>query len=160
MNTIPLTQGYSATVDDADYEALARFKWHIQKVKTKHGTNLYAARRERKVNGKRRHVLMHREILGCSEGVDHKDLDGLNNQRKNLRPCTGTQNQANVSSRPGTSQWKGVFWCKMTSKWCAQIKNGGTMKTLGRFSDERDAALAYNHAATELFGDFARLNSI
>lgn len=92
-------------------------------------------------------------------GVDHEDCNGLNNQRYNLRPANQTQNLAHARVRVGmTSPYKGVSYCKRTKKWVAQICAHGVHKFLGRFNKEYDAAQAYNFAAEELFGEFARLN--
>jgi len=58
----------------------------------------------------------------------------------------------------GTSRFKGVSWFERDKKWQVHIKYNGKGKNLGRFSSEIEAATAYNTAATELFGEFARLN--
>jgi hypothetical protein len=55
-----------------------------------------------------------------------------------------------------TSGYKGVHL--FYGKWRARIGYQGDRLSLGMFTDPWDAAQAYNHAATELFGEFARLN--
>jgi len=60
--------------------------------------------------------------------------------------------------RGTSSKYKGVYWCKDTSKWRARI--GRNNRHLGRFIDQKDAARAYNKAALERFGEFARLNDV
>jgi hypothetical protein len=85
---------------------------------------------------------------------DHKDGDGLNNRRDNLRPATHSDNMHNSCSQAGTSKFKGVYYYKQTKKWRAQINT----KHLGFFRSEEAAALAYDAAARENFGEFARLN--
>jgi hypothetical protein len=52
-------------------------------------------------------------------------------------------------------KYKGVTFCKTTKKWRAQL-NGH----LGRFNTIEEAAIAYNTAATEYFGEFAHLNKV
>ncbi len=99
---------------------------------------------------------MHRLIMGCREKVDHRDNDGLNNQRYNLRKSTDQQNCANRQKTRGSSQFKGVV--RDRNAWQAYIKVNGVKKNLGRFKDEFDAAQAYNFAALEAFGEFARMN--
>jgi hypothetical protein len=80
---IPLTQGKVAVVDEEDFDRLNKHKWYA----CKNGNTFYALRKSN-VNGKRLTILMHREILGLKPGdpgVDHRDGNGLNNRRKNLR---------------------------------------------------------------------------
>ena len=161
MKEIPLTQGKIALVDDADYEWLNQRKWHAA---NNHGWGWYAERKGAcDSNGKRHTILMHRVITGAGLGqqVDHKDRDGLNNQRANLRLCTASQNHANQKRCAGcSSRFKGVTWNKREGKWRARIGVHGERIFLGRFDDEVLAALAYNKAATEHFGEFARPNVI
>lgn len=105
---------------------------------------------------------MHREIV-ASEGrfeVDHRDGDGLNNQRHNLRIATSSQNQGNQCKTQGrTSRFKGVSWAKRHGKWVAQIQVKRRSKNLGYFRREEEAAAAYDQAALRFFGEFARLNA-
>lgn len=162
MKTISLTRGYVALVDDEDYERLAAFKWHAYVNRT-NIIRVYAIRdigntRE----GNRKIVYMHREVLGCAGRVDHHDNDGLNNQRRNLRRATQSQNMHNRRKSPGkSSQFKGVHWSTRYQKWEAHIRNGLPYSTyLGRYASEYDAALAYNAAAVKAFGEFARLNDL
>jgi hypothetical protein len=145
VKTIPLTRGKVALVDDEDYERLSKFKWFARKAK--HGW--YASR----------HVNMHHEIVPAKT-VDHRDGDGLNNQRSNLRPAT---RQQNASSRRKwsklTSRFKGVSWAKDRRKWRAQIMVNRKTKMLGSFNSEIEAAQAYDEAARIYFRDFAVTNT-
>jgi len=152
MKIIPLTKGYSALVDDKDYKRVSQFKWCAVK---KVDGGVYAAHRK--------HGKMHRFILNLSPRkpeVDHKDHNGLNNQKENLRVATHSQNCANTKKIKGTSKFKGVSWCKSRNLWVAAIGYQGKMITLGRFKSEIQAAKMYNQAAKKLFGDFACLNLI
>lgn len=93
--------------------------------------------------------------------TDHIDGNGLNNQRRNLRPCTTAQNAANQTQQKGRSSlYKGVSWRKGRNKWRAGIKVNGKQINLGDFTNETEAALAYNKAAAEHFKEFARLNTV
>jgi predicted Zn-ribbon and HTH transcriptional regulator len=101
---------------------------------------------------------MHQLIAG-SRNVDHVDGNGLNNRRSNLRPATKSQNGANARKNPGkTSRYKGVFWDRERSAWQAKIMVNRKALSLGRFASEEDAALAYDLAAREAFGEFALTN--
>jgi hypothetical protein len=87
MRTIPLTQGKVALVDDADFDRLDSYNWCAHK----HCNTWYAVRNGRRNSrGIRPLVLMHRQLLRASSGVDidHRDGNGLNNRRKNLRVAT------------------------------------------------------------------------
>ncbi len=92
--------------------------------------------------------------------VDHKNSNGLDCRRRNLRPATESQNMGNRRKQSSSSKFKGVTWNKRLSKWIAQIGQPGSRKHLGCFSEEREAAQRYNQAAKEKWGEFARLNTI
>ncbi len=145
-------------VDDDDYETLSSHSWCLYEG----GGNRQRvyAQANVKVDGVWRRVFMHRFILGLGRGqrCDHRDNNGLNNQRSNLRLASRGQNQHNSGSRGGTSRFKGVCWSKSCSKWLAQIMANKRRCYLGVFEDEEDAARAYDAKAKELHGDFAKLN--
>jgi hypothetical protein len=92
--------------------------------------------------------------------TDHINGDGLDNRRTNLRQATPTQNNANCGIRGhNTSGYKGVsLRPDRGNRWRATIRIHGLQYFLGLFDDVEDAARAYDAAALELFGDFARLN--
>ena len=157
---IKLTKGKVALVDDSDYEYLSQWKWYCSSndyaVRTQHvrlGRNNYTGKR----------IYMHREILNSPDNMftDHIDMDKLNNQRVNLRIATASQNAGNMKSKPlSSSKYKGVCLDKSKNKWMATICRNGIHTTLGIFHKEEDAALAYNNAAIEFYGEFARLNEV
>lgn len=162
MKLIPLTQGKFAQVDDDDYEELSKHKWHVM-------TGKYTCYAVRKVylgggrkNPKYTTVWMHRQILNVEDKlalVDHKDHDGLNNQKNNIRKCTRSQNQRNKRSEiNSTSKYLGVDYDSKRNRWKSRIRSNGKEKHLGRFINEIDAAKAYDIAAAEIHGEFANLN--
>jgi hypothetical protein len=111
------------------------------------------------INGKT--VYMHRLILGACAGeiVDHRDGNGRNNSRENLRLCTGTQNNGNRRrQKTALAQFKGVTFDKQTGRWKSQLTIHGRNHHLGRFNSQEEAAVAYNSAARVHFGEFALLN--
>lgn len=155
-----MSQGRVALVDDEDYNSLIEFTWSAgwyDRAKT-----FYAQRKSPMLHGQRTSLFMHRVVLGAKRGqqVDHRDHDGLNNQRSNLRIATPGQNQANKRKNPDrfSSPHKGVSFNRQQGKWKAQIKTAGISRFLGWFDDEEDAARAYDVAAVEVFGEFALLN--
>ncbi len=153
---IPLTQGQHALVDDEDYAAASAYTWHLS-------SSGYAVTSFSKHTGKR-DIKLHRLIAGDPPDgfcVDHIDGDRLNNQRANLRWVTAAENARNrAAQRNASSRFKGVNWNKAAQCWEANIRYGNTRIRLGRFASELDAARAYNAAATQHFGEFARLNPI
>lgn len=105
---------------------------------------------------------MHQMILPGRKEVDHRDTNGLNNQRDNLRGCGRNENRYNSrkTTRACTSRFKGVSWNKFDKKWTAMIGFQGKSHYLGQFTDEVEAAKAYNAAAVRMFGEFARPNIV
>lgn len=166
MKLIPLGKGLSAKVDDADYDWLNRWKWHA--IKSNDGKTWYARRAEYlgEKDGKRKNRIfsMHRQILGLTdrriEG-DHRNGDGLDNQRNNLRVALPTQNKWNRHRRSiFSSKYKGVTWNKWNEAWLARITVNGNRIQLGYFNDETEAGKAYNEASVRLHKDFSCTNEI
>lgn len=164
MKQIKLTRGMVALVDDDIYDFLNQWKWRAHK-----GRVTFYANRTSKVSdgipySKRHTVLMHRVIMGVSNPsllVDHKDYNGLNNQRGNLRVCTvGENNRHRRSAKNSSSKYLGVSFCKEKGLWAAAIFVNSKQKRLGRFKKEKDAAIAYNNAAKLFHGEFANLNQV
>lgn len=150
--SIELTKGYYAIVDDEDYGPLSRWKWTADE---RPDGQVYARRVEAGTK-----IYMHRFILGAPAhlDVDHRDQVGLNNTRSNLRTATRSQNNANGRNRMGrTSRYRGVSFDRTRSKWMMQIKLQGE-STRRRFDSETEAARAYDDIARTLFGEFASLN--
>jgi hypothetical protein len=89
--------------------------------------------------------------------VDHKDRDGLNNRRENLRPCSTRENNANIARDPSRSGYRGVI-AAPRGRWHAQIGGGPNHRFLGSFATPLEAPAAYNRAAAARYGEFATLN--
>ncbi len=152
---IPLTQGYSALIDRED-AALAERKWSACVRRYANGrVRIYGVRGWR-VKGKHHKEYLHHAVFGHANGdVDHMDGDSLNNRRSNLRQATRALNNANGNKHLGcASRWKGVTVHQGVKKWTAQLVG----KHLGLFRQEHNAAQAWNFAAEEKYGDFARFN--
>jgi len=100
---------------------------------------------------------MHQLILPGYRSIDHRDLNGLNNTRDNLRPASDSQQAANRQKARSqfTSSFKGVHRARL--RWVSVIIHNGKYISIGRFQEECDAALAYNLVAEELFGEFAKV---
>jgi hypothetical protein len=143
---VPLTGGLFATIDAADLPLVSRFSWHARPRRDRRG--YYAVNSA----GTR----MHRLLVGAwgREIVDHRDGDGLNNTRRNIRKGTQSQNCVNRQRTPGP-HLRGARPKK--GLWQAYIKYQGKQKSLGYFATEDDAHAAYLAAAVELHGDWMPL---
>lgn len=144
-----------AIVDPKDAE-LAKHAWHAVENRGK-----FYARRVDWNDGNPKRVYLHREIMGVGFGsgveVDHINGNSLDCRRANLRVATRTQ-QGQNARRPdhNTSGYKGV--ASSRGRWRAFIKLDQRQRHLGCFRTRAEAARAYDAAALELFGEFARLN--
>jgi hypothetical protein len=157
MAVVELTRGLVALVDDVDLPLVAGRSWHASRRSDGKG---WYARSSTHRDGKNVHVLMHVLLMGV-RGVDHVNRDGLDNRRVNLRQASQSENLANSGKhRSMTSRFKGVFFDRPAGRWRAQIKKSGRPIFLGRFESEECAAVAYNAAAFELFGSYARVNAV
>lgn len=164
---IPLTQGKVALVDDADFEDVSRFNWHAHKGRK---GNWYARRAILKIEEpdpkkRRNRISLHRHLLGNVDGeIDHKNRDGLDNRRTNLRVATRELNAINTgayATKRGTT-YRGVQYChsrsNLTRRWIVRFESKGRKFFLGYHATAEDAAHAYDAKARELFGEFAYLN--
>ena len=153
MKRIKLTQGKYALVDDADFEWLSSFKWYpLGRLKK------YVYKHSHGRNGKI--ILLHRLIMDCPQGkeVDHKDNNGFNNQRKNLRICTSSENQCNRGkTKSNTSGSVGIRWHKSDKKWEAFIGKDKKWIHLGNFKTKEEAVRARKKAEIKYHGKFRRI---
>lgn len=142
-----------ALVDDEDYEYLMQWKWRY--FKGKKDRTAYARHRNLGIN-----VFMHQAVqLNIKEKHrDHRNGNGLDNRRCNIREATSSQNNMNAQKRQNSSSiYKGVSWHKRLKKWTANIRYIKSMH-IGCFKSEEMAAWAYDFCAMEIQGEFARLN--
>jgi hypothetical protein len=146
MKTVPLSGGYLAVVDDADYDLVSRHSWSL--VKSKNGRIAYA-HCKRLVT-----PLMHRLIMQPKDGelIDHLNGIGLDNRRENLRVVNYHENLTN-SYKHREGKLRGID--KIYSKW--RVRVGG--QHVGMYDDLEDAMKAYDNMALALYGDRAVLYS-
>jgi len=155
---IRLTQNKVAIIDNEDYLLISKYKWQAQFQR-----GIWYAIATYSKNNRSTTIRMHRLIMNIESGVqiDHRDGDGLNNCRNNLRICTISQNRANSEKRtPASSKYKGVRFDKKSKKWMVRISCNNIRKYLGSYKTEDEAAMIYNEQAKLLFGEFAKLNQV
>lgn len=157
MVELKTTCGTTFLVDEDIAETMGRFAWKLDK-------DGYVIRKTT-VNGRRgMTVRLHRAVMSCTDPrvlIDHQDGNKLNNMRGNLREATRSQNWQNGFKRKNrASVFRGVTWNKRCGKWQSSIKAFGRSIYLGLFDDEHEAGHAYNRAAIERHGEFARLNPV
>lgn len=169
MKIIKASNGTEIFVDDEDYDYLVKYNWYIHSYKS---GNKYAETGNRGIK-------MHRMILDLNDKsilVDHKDRNGLNNQKENLRTATKSTNAMNKLAN-GEVNYKGVCIQRQRQRYFhkgsgeyrvantsdkirARIKVNGKSINLGSFKTIEEAALAYNNAAIKYHREFAVLNEI
>ena len=162
MIRIPLTQGKVALLDDLDAD-LALCAWYT--FTASRGGPPYAARNVYLGVRRRTTVLLHREVWRRAHPgplparIDHRNGDGLDCRRENLRAATMAENVYNRRRhRNNRSGFKGVSWRPKIQRWTARIMVARREQHLGCFATAEDAARAYDAAARSAFGEFACVN--
>ncbi|MDG4905984.1 hypothetical protein P9228_05920 [Mesorhizobium sp. WSM4898] len=149
MTALQLPCGRITTVDDADVHLLEGLNWYAEE----RGRTFYV--RGRQPGARKGGVYLHNLIMGGR--ADHRDADGLNNSRSNLRPCTQAQNGLNRRPKNG-KRFKGVFFDKRRGTFYAQVALAGKVYSSPGFNVEEDAARWHDAKALSLHGEFAHLN--
>jgi AP2 domain. len=148
---IPLSQGKVAIINECDWPELAACKWYA----VRNNNKWYAVHHKKKTDPL---ILMHRKLLGVSSLIDHRNGDGLDNRRSNMRPATFAENAANSKTPRNRWGYKGVAWCPKWKKWNAKISIGNKRKMLGWFDSPAEAGEAYKRAAISARGQFLNLS--
>ena len=158
---IELTQDKEAMIDADDLERVLEFGLWCAALDDR--GRYYSVTAHKEPSGKWKQYKLHRFILDCwgSMPVDHRDGNGLNCRKHNLRICTTGQNARN--RRKGTtlrtsSHYVGVSFERRRNWWIARIQTKGETTYLGHYSTQEEAAIAYDKKALELHKEFAVTN--
>lgn len=82
--------------------------------------------------------------------IDHINRNTFDNRLENLRIAHIHQNRRNrTKKKNASSQYTGVVWNKTAKKFQVALRVNGKKRYFGYFSDEKEAALAYDRAARE-----------
>ena len=156
---VNLSRGYVARVSLKDYARVMDAGPWFAHVPPNRKT-VYAVRNFINTNGVYSQQQLHRFILRLTNPKvlgDHKDGDGLNNLRSNLRKATPSQSQRNRAKQNNNSTgFSGVSWNKHASKFEAHVKLCGKKKHLGLFISVKDAVHAVAVAKKKLYKSFVR----
>jgi len=154
---IPLTQGLVSVVDSGSYPLVRDHLWlaRFNPCTSSFYSLRFSGRPERKC------IMMHSVVVGEQFGrvIDHVNHDTLDNRIRNLRIASHQQNSGNMRPRSGcSSRFKGVAQ-RENGRWRAYVNAGGMRRNIGTFDSEIDAAMAYDDAARDVFGEFAFTNA-
>ena len=164
MKKIPLTQGKFAIVDDEDFHYLNRFNWFTSNNKK---GNYYAIKKFSKRNNQKSFEISMAYMIINTDTVNsmitHKNRNTLDNRKQNLIKTSwhSTRHNKKSTSKNKTSIYRGVCLRKgiKTRPWRMMIQKN-KVKQQYYFKTEKDAAIAYNKRARELYGDMAYQNKI
>lgn len=149
---VPLTKGFEAIIDAEDAPMIGAYNWYASNYKGRP-----YARRSLKVDGRTFTWHMHREIIAAPIGleVDHRDGNGLNNRRGNLRTATDQQNARNRRKATGATGVIGVTLSRTDGRYDAKIYVDGKPKRIGTFGTVEAASAARARAEKRVFGEFS-----
>src|SRR4030095_4783221 len=158
MKQIELSQNKVALVDDEDFERVNQKKWHAVESRGA----CYAAH-SYYVDGKQHRVFLHRFLLGLKPGdgleCDHRNGNGLDNRRTNIRRATASENNRNRRLfKSNKSGWTGVSWNWKYRRWQEHAIVDGRWTNLGQFTNKDEAIAARRQAEAKHYAEFAKSN--
>lgn len=143
--------------DAADADRLGHWNWRARPIEREAG-GFYAVRSMRGLGSEP----MHRQIMNAPDDmdVDHIDGHGLNNQKKNLRIVTKSQNNHNFRriDRRNTTGFKGVNY-RPTQRGSKKFRATQGKTHIGFFHTAEEAAAAYDAYVLKMWGEYAATNA-
>lgn len=154
VKAIPVGKCRLSIIDQDDYDRISKSSWFVKKGRY----TCYAGTRD----CHKKTTSLHREVLNLKQGdpiIDHRNGNGLDNRKCNLRISTYEANNFNSRIRSDNiSGYRGVSWHKGRKKWCAQISVNKKVIHGGYYSNPQAAAMAYDKLAIINRGEYAKLN--
>lgn len=147
---LQLTHGKEVMVDEVAYPLIKDAHWCA--MRTTKGS-MYAITAFKTSDGKNHQMYMHRLLMKAEGSIRHKNGDGLDNRLENLEIIV-----AGKKTKKAKRRYRGVVETPEGFK--AVIRTEYVPTVLGTFETPEEAAEVYNKAATEVYGDKARLNVI
>lgn len=129
---------YGVIIDKEDLEKVMQYRWYIAK-----NDNGYYAKTNIKEGQKFKSTYMHRLLKDCPKNrvIDHRNGNGLDNRKCNLKICTQKENTNNQKlSSNNTSGYRNICWNRINKTWDVQIKH----KRIGQYNELKDAVIARN----------------
>ncbi len=165
MKKIKLTQGKYALVDNEDYSYLNRFKWSLNRKNKEINGNVYEneyACKTLQRNKIQIQVYMYEFLIEAInyECVVFKNKNTLDYRKSNLGLVSYGTRGTMAKKRKGTySKYKGLTYRPRKKVFEVRICKDKKTYYLGKFENEKKAAMAYNIKAKELYGEFAYQNN-
>ena len=167
MKKIPLIKVKFTIIDDEDYPYLSRFKWDY--TSTNFATTHIYNNNQKAVTIPMHYFLI--KYLNQKYVVKHKNNNTLDNRKSNLvmvERGIGAHMKRKYKMRSDnktgiSSEFKGVSYIKTKRSkkhWHSSIIHKTNRTYLGLFETEKEAALAYNKKAKELYGEYAYQNKL
>lgn len=157
MKVIYTTTGERVKVDDEDFFELRQRNWYMKynKYQVLVCSIIYEPGK------KQRMILIHREILELNDDskvVIHKNGDPLDNRKRNLMVIDRGRQTYSRKKNSNAKSYKGTFYNKKNNSYVATISKDGVKYNLGSFATAEEAAMVYDKAAQELYGELAKTN--
>lgn len=151
--TLDLGKNRTLVVDRDILPLISSFRCYA-----KNSGNTVYARTTDFIDGEQKSFYLHHFVCGKplpGYETDHRDGNGLNNTRGNLRTVTVPQNRWNSRNHADSrSRYRGVTWSKALNKWSAKFRRC----RCGHYFNEADAARAWDREAFKTYGEFGRFN--
>lgn len=149
-------KGDTFLIDPEDRQLVEAYRWNVCKFNRTRNRQLFYVTGY--VEGKNKAI--HRIIMGDPPGmqVDHRDANGLNCRRYNLRVCTLQQNRMNDQNRRLSPTGKRGVYETCLGKFAVQITLSGKSRYFGIWPDLETASRVRDEIVLKHRGEFAVLN--